>query len=235
MLSHNQLPIPPASTPLAFIREAHENRTPSLLLLTGDSGVGKTAWCQAIYTYARRHNWTVAGLISPPVMANGRKMAIDLQDLRTGQRRRLATRIASPSNPQFPIAHPTSRMPQISSNGEAPARAQAVEGDISITTGQWQFNPRTIRWGNTILSNPTVETKTSKPKRPDLVIIDELGPLEFRQHQGLQAGIKLVDAWRSNLICVTIRPSLVGAARMRWPWGHIIQVEDADIHIPDSL
>lgn len=229
MLSHNQQPIPPAPTLLAFLQEAQQNRTPSLLLLTGASGAGKTSWCQALYTYARRQNWTVAGLVSPPVMANGRKTAIDLQDLRTGQRRRLATRIASPGNPRLPVAHPPSQMPPISSNGEP------LEADISITTGQWRFNPRTIRWGNTILSDPTVESKTAKPKRPDLVIIDELGPLEFRQHQGLQAGMKLVDAWRSNLICVTIRPSLVGAARMRWPWGHIFQIEDAEIHIPDSL
>lgn len=224
MLSHNQLSIPPAPSPLAFLQEAHASHTPSLLLLTGASGAGKTSWCQALYTFARRQNWPVAGLISPPVMSCGRKIAIDLQDLRSGQRRRLATRISAPSG-----TRPTTQTSQHAGDH------RPQNPDVSITTGQWHFDPGTIRWGNAILSDPKLETKNSESKRPKLLIIDELGPLEFRQQQGLQAGMKLVDAWRSNLICVTIRPSLVGAARMRWPWAHIFQIQAADAHFKDAI
>lgn len=224
MLSHNQLPIPPAPTPLAFLQEAHANHAASLLLLTGASGVGKTTWCQALYTFACRQNWTVCGLISPPVMADGRKIAIDLRDLRTGQRRRLATRITPP-----PAGHHLSHSPKAASD-RPPQKSRA-----SITTGQWRFNPCTLHWGNTILSHARAKSKTPQPEYADLLIIDELGPLEFRRQQGLQAAMKLIDAWRSNLICVTIRPSLIGAARMRWPWARILQIQDTDAPPNDTI
>lgn len=189
------------ASPLAFLIEAHLSRTPTLLLVTGPRGAGKTTWCHNLVTFAREHNWSVAGLLSPAVMAGDRKMGIDLHDLKGDQHRRLATRTQS-----------------------------ILVGDDAIppggvTNGQWSFDPHTICWGNQLLSTIA---------RPDLLIIDELGPLEFRQGQGLQAGLKLIDAWRSNLICVTIRPSLIGVARMRWPWSHILVVEESPLTEEDS-
>lgn len=187
MLSLAELP----ASPLAFLLEAHTTRTPSLLLVAGASGAGKTAWCGAIEAYAREQHWIVAGLLSPRVMDNGYKVAIDLQDLHSGERRRLATRTQS-------IIEGTELMPP-----------------GGIMAGAWSFDPRTIQWGNDVLSAVT---------NPDLLIIDELGPLEFRRQQGLQGALKLLDAWRGNLVCVAIRPSLVGAARMRWPWSRLLVV-----------
>lgn len=204
MLSHNKSPALPALTPLAFLLDVHANRTPSLLLLTGASGAGKTTWCQALSAFARRQGWAVAGLISPPVIENGCKTAIDLQDLQSGQRRRLAT-------------HTEKRH----------------QSPTTVATGNWSFDPHTIRWGNRILADPQFKIPITKSASlPDLLIIDELGPLEFRQGQGLQAAFSLIDVWRCSLICVTIRPSLIGAARMRWPWSHIFKLQPADFQFP---
>jgi nucleoside-triphosphatase len=173
-----------------------------LLLVTGPSGTGKTTWCQSVVSFAREEGWSIAGLMSPPVMVDGRKAGIDLYDLQSDRRRRLATRTDS-------ILAGREAMPP-----------------GGVTVGDWSFDPRTLRWGNDILANIA---------NPDLLIVDELGPLEFRQQQGLQAAMRLIDAWRCNLICVAIRPSLIGAARMRWPWSHILVVgEDASPGVEDD-
>lgn len=178
--------------PAVFL-ENHADRTPSLLLVTGPSGAGKTVWCRALQTEAVAHGLSVAGLLSPPVMAGGHKIGIDLEDLGSGERRRLATRT------------------QVLLDGNEPLPPGGV------TTGDWSFDAEVVRWGNDVLA--TVRC-------PDVLIIDELGPLEFRQGKGLQAAMRLIDSWRCNLICVTIRPGLIGAARMRWPWSQILVVGD---------
>lgn len=195
MYSSGSILSPRAHSHLAFLLEAHATRTPSLLLLTGPSGGGKTTWCRALQQFAGEHDVSVAGLLSPAVMDGGQKIAIDLEDLGSGERRRLATRTQL-------ILDGAEEMPP-----------------GGVMTGDWSFDPETIRWGNSALASLAC---------PDLLIIDELGPLEFRQKQGLQAGLKLIDSWRCSLICATIRPALMGAARMRWPWSQILVVGEEE-------
>lgn len=181
----------PAET-LAFLLEAYNTRAPSLFLVTGASGSGKTHWCQAVLEFARGHSWPVSGLLSPAVIRHGMKIGIELLDLSSGERRRLATHI----------------------NTAAAEAGHALTGEIC--TGEWSFCPETLAWGNSVLQRTT---------RADFVILDELGPLEFRLGQGLRAGLELLDAWRYRLACVTVRPPLVGAVRMRWPWGRLMVVD----------
>ena len=179
----------PAS-PLACLLEAYQAKAPSLFLLMGPSGSGKTSWCQAAARLAGGRRWSVAGLLSPAVMVDGRKARIDLLDLGSGERRRLAT------------------------HQEVLAGDETAAG--GVITGNWHFDPQTLAWGNSMLAGIG---------RCDLLIIDELGPLEFRQRQGLQAGLALLDA-RQHLACVTIRPSLADAAQRRWPWGQLITLTE---------
>lgn len=175
----------PSPSP-AFLLEAYQQREPSLLLITGPSGTGKTSWCAAATRLARAHALPVSGLLSPAVMDGLHKRAIDLLDLNTGERRRLAQRC-----------------------GEEPAAGPV--------TGMWRFDPAAIAWGNSVLG---------KVVAGGLVFVDEMGPLEFEREQGLQAGLQLVDAGRYQVACVTVRPSLLEAARARWPHAQVITVRD---------
>ena len=84
-----------------------------------------------------------------------------------------------------------------------------------LRTCQWHFDPATLLWGNRILSSFN---------DCDLLILDELGPLEFKKGRGLQEGLALLDARRFSLSCVVIRPSLLPLAMERWPWGQVVQV-----------
>jgi nucleoside-triphosphatase THEP1 len=65
---------------------------PGLVIITGPSGAGKTRWCMKLIERARARGFHPAGLVSPAVFERGRKTGIDLQDLTSGERRRLATR-----------------------------------------------------------------------------------------------------------------------------------------------
>lgn len=179
---------------LAFVQKAHNTTDASLFLITGPSGSGKTIWCENAVDFARALSWPVSGLLSPAVFDEGRKVAIDLFDLRTGERRRLAERI------------------------ELSAGHTGEDLLADPVTGSWRFDPATIAWGNGVLARAAAD---------GLVIIDELGPLEFEQGQGLQRWLQLVDAGRYRVACVTVRPSLLDAARARWPHAQVVTVGDA--------
>ncbi|NLF64558.1 MAG: hypothetical protein GX579_08130 [Chloroflexi bacterium] len=178
----------PASM-LAFLLEAHNLQAPSLFLVTGSSGAGKTSWCAAVVRLARAHSLPIGGLLSPAIMSGSDKIAIDLLDLSSGERRQLAQRLT------------------------LPARLSTHDP----VTGHWRFDLATIAWGNRVLGKIAMD---------GLVIIDEMGPLEFEQQQGLQGGLHLVDTGRYRVACVTVRPALLHAARTRWPHAQVVAVGD---------
>ncbi len=61
-----------------------------LALLTGESGSGKTRWCLELVDMAVRHGLRPGGLVSPSVFEGSRKVGIDLLDVTSGEKRRLA-------------------------------------------------------------------------------------------------------------------------------------------------
>ncbi len=63
-----------------------------LLLVTGPRGAGKSIWCMDIAWRARVRGLNLRGLISPAIFEGRQKTGIELEDLETGERRRLAYR-----------------------------------------------------------------------------------------------------------------------------------------------
>ena len=167
-------PRPPA--PEALVAGWRALPEGSLALLTGGRGAGKTRWCEGLVRAGRDAGLAVAGLVSPPVLVDGAKSGIDLLDVGSGARRRLAER-----------ARP----------------------DLPGTAGLgWRFDPEALAHGNGLLA---------RVGACDLLLVDELGPLELGRGSGLTAAFALVDARRYRLAVVVVRPSLVEAARARWP------------------
>ena len=158
---------------------------PDLLLVTGLQGIGKTTWCLELAEYARVSGFTVKGLISLAVFKDGHKVGIDLLNLASTERRKLAV-----------------------------LRSRDLKSTNNFGLC-WHFDDETVAWGDSIL----VEIGSC-----DLIIIDELGPLEFTHGVGWQAALPLISAREYRLICVVIRPSLVDMAIERWPWGQVMSV-----------
>ncbi|NLH07638.1 MAG: DUF2478 domain-containing protein [Chloroflexi bacterium] len=152
--------------------------TPTLALVTGPRGAGKTTLCHAAADEAARRGWSVRGLLSPPVFEHGQKIAINLVDL--------ATRPRAASEPASPHA-----------------------------TADWSFDPAVLAWGDGVL-------RAIGPC--DVLIIDELGPLEFERGQGWVSAFPLLDARRYRLALVVVRPALLDAAQARWPGATVLDV-----------
>jgi nucleoside-triphosphatase THEP1 len=81
--------------------------------------------------------------------------------------------------------------------------------------GPWSFDPEVFKWGNNIL-------RTIPPCQ--VLIIDEIGPLEFDYHMGLTAAFEMLDSHNFMLTILTLRPALVPAAMERWPWAEVLSL-----------
>lgn len=75
-------------------------------------------------------------------------------------------------------------------------------------TQRWSFDGETLSWGDAVLQSATP---------CDLLVVDELGPLEFERGEGWLSGLAAVDAGRYRWALVVVRPELLSAATKRWP------------------
>jgi nucleoside-triphosphatase len=161
------------------------DQPPLLFLITGSRGAGKTTFCSRLAQAAREAGWRPAGLISRPIFEGTVRTAIDAEDLRTGEVRRLA--------------------------------AVAGAGDpVTPGTKQWQFDPLALQWGNQVLADSTP---------CDLLVVDELGPLELERGEGWQAGLAAVDTRQYAIALVVIRPELLGEVLLRWGEANLVEID----------
>lgn len=152
-------------------------------IITGEFGAGKTRWCQQFLELARQAGLNAAGILSPGLFEDGRKVAIEAVDVRSGERRRLATR-------------------------------RRAEDSALIHTREWLFETETIRWGNTVFQQALP---------CDLLIVDEVGPLELLQGQGWVAALEAIASRAYRLAVVVVRPSLLPIAE-KWQPQAVITI-----------
>jgi nucleoside-triphosphatase THEP1 len=79
--------------------------------------------------------------------------------------------------------------------------------------------PDAVAWGNQILRE-TVPC--------DLLVIDELGPLEFNREEGWIKAFDVLESGDYRSALVVIRPTLLDDALERWDVERIINVDDPD-------
>jgi nucleoside-triphosphatase THEP1 len=143
----------------------------TLVLLIGASGAGKTAACAQLVGQAEQHGRTCAGLLSPARFSDGLKSGIDVLELRTGARRRLA-------------------------ETTAPAQGPAA--------GRYRFHAAALAWG---------ARRLEEIGSCDVLIVDEIGPLELERGEGWANAIGILRAGDYRLAVATIRPTLVPALK----------------------
>ena len=158
-----------------------------IYLLTGEIQSGKTNLCLDIIKIAGEEGIRLGGVISPGVFLKRQKTGIDVLDIRSGERRRLADNLG--------------------------------EGSPDLTTRRWAFRLDAVSWGNQILKNAIP---------CDLLVIDELGPLEFNRGEGWVNGFETVASGDYAAALLVIRPSLLDEARQRWDVDKIINLDDRD-------
>ncbi len=160
-----------------------KDRSPKTWIITGARETGKTRFCSHLVEKARVERLDISGLLSPPVYVNGVKTAIEVEDLRSGERRILAL----------------SRQDEIS----------------SIQTKRWSFDSDALNWGNDHLAKATP---------CDLLVVDELGLLEFERGGGWQNGISAIHSGKFQLAVVVIRPELIDKARVTFGNAQVMDI-----------
>ncbi len=84
----------------------------------------------------------------------------------------------------------------------------AGEPALSESTKLWRFDPEALVWGNEVLA-------AAVPC--GLLVVDELGPLEFEEGVGWLAGLAAMDSGAYVAAAAVVRPRLLGLALRRWP------------------
>jgi nucleoside-triphosphatase THEP1 len=138
-----------------------------LLLLTGESGCGKTTLCACVVASLKRRGINVAGVLTLPRFVNDEKVGLDVEDVRSGERGVLA-----------------------------------VRAEVGTGTAQlgWKFDSAGLARGDLIL-------RTATPC--DVLVVDELGPLELDNSQGWVVALEILRAGKFDLAIVVVRPSLI--------------------------
>ena len=79
-------------------------------------------------------------------------------------------------------------------------------------TPGWRFSTETIAWCNSLLAD-AIDC--------DMLVVDELGPLEFESGEGLVQGLQALDKGQFRLGLIVVRLRLLQAARQRWPGAQV--------------
>lgn len=106
------------------------------------------------------------------------------------------------------LAHNDDREVQDVRSGEVRRLTAAPHAGPVVTQGRFCFNRSTLRWAGTVLAR-------SVPC--DLLVIDEIGPLEIERDGGWVAVFDVLHAGGFALALVVVRPELVTSAQLRLP------------------
>lgn len=97
-------------------------------------------------------------------------------------------------------------------------RRAADEPAAGEATRLWRFDPGALAWGDEVLASAVP---------CGVLVVDELGPLEFEEGRGWLAGLTAVDSGAFRAAVVVVRPRLLAPARRRWPDALVVEAADA--------
>jgi len=161
--------------------EKEDSARPSIIIITGETGEGKTTFVSKLVEILTGMGIRTGGFLAPAVMENGKRTGFNIFDI---------------------------------SGGSLVEICSIVVHDNWMRTGKYYFNPDGLAHGRQILS-PDNLIKTQ------LVVIDEIGPLEIN-NMGWASAIETLC--RKSIIpqIWVVRKSLVYTAARKWPVGNVL-------------
>ncbi len=167
-----------------------------LYLLTGEIESGKTSWLKRVIAAMQANEAALSGFISPAVFTGAdqtfEKVAIDCQLLPEGITLRFGWRDDQVGNGAGALYSPP----------------------VSAVRLRWQFDDEVMR-----LLNDRLACYDNEHPTPGLLIVDELGFLEFRGRGGVTQALRILDEGCYQDAIAVMRPSLLDEAYQRWAPG----------------
>jgi nucleoside-triphosphatase THEP1 len=185
-----------------------------IAILTGDSGCGKTQALMGLLAQACLHGVQTSGVVCPAVLRNAltpegittQKIGIDAlllpqkERLHFAMRRDLATKIPRDDKGLHWI----------------------FDEDVTRQINEHFMTLHTSGTSGTPGGTPGMSGMSTGA----LLVVDELGPLEFIHNQGFTAALDVHDAARYQHALIVVRPSLVEVAQKRWAVAEVLTPED---------
>ncbi|MCE7946372.1 MAG: hypothetical protein DYG88_02985 [Chloroflexi bacterium CFX4] len=137
--------------------------------------------------------------------------------------RELGLRVAGVSAPGvFADGHKVAiDLLDLASNEQRRLAERLAVMDAASPTPNWKFYAETLAWGDRVLK--AIDAC-------DLLVIDELGPLELRHNQGWQQALPLLKQGRYRLACVVVRRSLLTAFQAIFAEAQVIEIARKHTH-----
>ncbi|MGD2252331.1 MAG: nucleoside-triphosphatase [Anaerolineales bacterium] len=103
----------------------------------------------------------------------------------------------------------------VASGERRPLARLRSESSHGLMTQNWDFEEATIDWVNSLLRE-TGET--------ELLIVDELGPLELARGEGFMAAIPMLQTGSYRMALAVVRSELLPSARKILPVSGVIEI-----------
>lgn len=107
-------------------------------------------------------------------------------------------------------------MIDIATNARIPF-GKRTSKEAESTVGHWDMDQQALQWA---------DQNTQDLSNVDLMIIDEIGPLELEHGAGFQKTLRRLDAANYKTALVVVRPSLIPIAIQRWPNASVINISE---------
>lgn len=185
----------------------HSLRGKRALILSGERGLGKTSLALELASLLRAAGRSVGGVASPSERGgDGIPTEVSLVDLRSGESRLLASRSRDLGGPSMP--------------------GRRWSPDSLAEPPPFSFSREALAWGAEIL-------RREIEAAPDLIVLDEVGPLEIKWDSGFREVLEgLIGAAGGPggprevpRVLVTTRPSLAAVLAARFAAGTAAVVE----------
>jgi nucleoside-triphosphatase THEP1 len=154
-----------------------------IIVLTGPSRAGKTTICRCVVETLRSRGLSVAGVLTEDGPGEGGASLQIVRDLRSNDRHVLARR-----------------------HGEAAEAGATAATDCPNQTEPppllWEFDERGLAFGRRAL-------RVAARAGCDLLVVDQIGPLEVRYRQGWTGVYEVVNAGHYNLALLVVNRKFV--------------------------
>jgi nucleoside-triphosphatase THEP1 len=97
--------------------------------------------------------------------------------------------------------------------------AEEGDSDALLRTPKWIFDERCITWCNSVLEQAAPA---------DLLVVDELGPLELEKNSGWTAALPLIDGKKYHLAIVVVCDEFLTTLQERWPAANTVTMTGAN-------
>ena len=178
-------------------------RMDQTILLTGRRGAGKTTVCQAVAELARHRGYRPGGVITPALYACPADWGLGIGDWELTKVGFEAMDVGS--GERWPLAHTDLSTTLRQGSGQGSGHRQELGGP---QVGPYSFDPAGLARALRVLERAI-------SAGCDLLMVDEIGPLELEQGEGLAPVLDLLPVEGPTHTLIVVRPALLDPLLLR--------------------